>query len=177
LNEGEQGGGEFAAESGQVADVDVAAEPGVDQQSDRPRHGAAEVALLDTGLAARLNNVTPAAMAPGVVSEVAGGLFEAFVAAELRRQFGWSDADVSLFHFRDRDGPEVDLVLEDADRRVAGVEVKAARTVTKKDFKGLEFLRDKLGDRFTLGVLLHTGQDALPFGDRLWALPYSAMWS
>jgi len=139
--------------------------------------GRPKVALLDTGLAARLNNITPAAMAPGVVSEVAGGLFEAFVAAELRRQFGWSDADVSLFHFRDRDGPEVDLVLEDADRRVAGVEVKAARTVTKKDFKGLEFLRDKLGDRFTLGVLLHTGQDALPFGDRLWALPYSAMWS
>lgn len=46
--------------------------------------GLAEVALLDTGLAARLNNVTAAAMAPLAASDVAGDLLEAFVAGELR---------------------------------------------------------------------------------------------
>jgi len=45
------------------------------------------------------------------------------------------------------------------------------------DFKGLTFLRDKLGSRFTIGVVLYTGTNALPFGDRLWALPYSALWA
>jgi hypothetical protein len=25
--------------------------------------------------------------------------------------------------------------------------------------------------------VLYTGTNALPFGDRLWALPYSAMWA
>jgi len=139
--------------------------------------GRPKVSLLDTGLAARLINVTPAAMQPGVVSDAAGGLLEAFVAGELRRQLVWSDTDASLRHFRDTDGLEVDLVLEDSGRRVAGVEVKSARTVTKKEFRGLEFLRDKLGDRFTLGVLLYTGPDALPFGDRLWAIPVSALWA
>lgn len=139
--------------------------------------GRPKVALLDTGLAARLVNVTAAAMAPGAVSDVAGGLFEAFAAGELRRQAVWADNDVRLFHFRDRNGPEVDLVLETGDRRVAGVEVKAARTVSKGDFRGLEALRDRLGDRFSLGVLLYTGKDPLPFGDRLWALPFSALWS
>ena len=139
--------------------------------------GRPKVSLLDTGLAARLNNVTPAAMQPGVVSNAAGGLFEAFVAGELRRQLVWSDTDASLAHFRDTDGLEVDLVLEDSGRRVAGVEVKSARTITKKEFRGLEFLRDKLGDRFTLGVLLYTGPEVLPFGDRLWALPVAALWS
>ncbi len=139
--------------------------------------GRPKAALLDTGLAARLNNVTPAAMQPGVMSDAAGGLFESFVAGELRRQLVWSDTDSSLAHFRDTDGLEVDLILEDSSRRVAGVEVKAARTVTKKEFRGLEFLRDKLGDRFTLGVLLHTGPDVLPFGDRLWAAPVAALWS
>ena len=107
--------------------------------------GRPKVSLLDTGLAARLNNVTPSAMQPGVVSEAAGGLFEAFVAGELRRQLVWSDTDASLAHFRDTDGLEVDLVPEDSGRRVAGVELKAARTVTKREFRGLEFLRDKLG--------------------------------
>lgn len=139
--------------------------------------GRAKAALLDTGLAARLNNVTPAAMSPGVVSDVAGGLFEAFVAGELSRQLQWTEVAASLFHFRDRDGREVDLVLEDADRNVAGIEVKAASTARNSDFRGLTFLRDKLGDRFTTGVLLYTGTRALPFGDRLWALPYSALWT
>lgn len=133
--------------------------------------------LLDTGLAARLNNVTPTAMGPAVVSDVAGGLFEAFVAGELRRQSAWSEVEVRLFHFRDRNGLEVDLVLEDADRQVAGVEVKASATVRHEDMKGLAFLRDKLGKRFTMGAVLYAGTRALSFGDRLVALPYSAMWT
>ncbi|MFN8191588.1 MAG: ATP-binding protein [Nocardioidaceae bacterium] len=136
-----------------------------------------KVALLDTGLAARLNHVTPAAMAPGGVSDAAGGLFESFVAGELRRQLVWAKTPARLFHFRDRNGLEVDLVVESDDRRVAGVEMKAAGSVSKRDFKGLAFLRDNLKGRFALGVVLYTGKQPLPFGDRLWALPYSALWS
>ena len=37
------------------------------------------------------------------------------------------------FHFRDRDGIEVDLVLESGDGRVVGVEVKAGATVRAED--------------------------------------------
>ena len=147
------------------------------QQPDRKGHRPPKAALLDTGLAARLNNVSAAAMAPGVVSDAAGGHFEAFAAGELRRQLVWSEAAPGLFHFRARTVIEVDLVLEGGDRNVAGIEVKAATTVTTADFRGLAFLRDKLGERFRLGVLLHTGPQALPFGDRLWAPPYEAMWA
>ncbi len=137
-----------------------------------------KAALLDTGLAARLANVTAEAMAPGQPgSEVAGGLFEAFVASELRRQLVWAETDAQLFHFRDRNGLEVDLVLEDSHRMVAGIEVKAARTINASEFRGLTGLRDKLGDRFRLGVLLYSGTQALPFGDRLWALPLSSLWT
>ncbi len=139
--------------------------------------GRPKVALLDTGLAARLNNVTPSAMAPGAVSGPAGGLLESFAAGELRRQLVWADTPAQLFHFRDRDGLEVDIIVESEDRRVAGVEMKAAGSVSESDFKSLAFLRNKLQDRFTLGVVLHTGTDAVPFGDRLLALPYSALWT
>ena len=135
-----------------------------------------KVSLLDTGLAARLNHVTPAAMAPGAVSDAAGGLFESFVAGELRRQLVWAQTPARLFHFRDRDGLEVDIVVESDSRRVAGLEMKAAGSVSQADFKGLAFLRDKLGSRFAMAVVLYTGKQALPFGDRLWALPYSALW-
>lgn len=139
--------------------------------------GRPKVSLLDTGLAARLNHVTPAAMAPGAVSDAGGGLFEGFVAGELRRQLVWSQTEADLFHFRDRDGREVDIIIEGSDRRVAGIEMKAAGSVSHRDFRGLEFLRDKLGARFAMGVVLYTGREPLPFGDRLWALPYSALWT
>lgn len=139
--------------------------------------GRPKVSLLDTGLAARSNHVTPAAMAPGAVSGAAGGLFESFVAGELRRQLVWAETPARLFHFRDRDGLEVDIVAESDDRRVAGVEMKASGSVSQGDFKGLTFLRDKLKDRFAMGVVLYTGKQPLPFGDRLWALPCSALWS
>lgn len=139
--------------------------------------GRPKVALVDTGLAARLNHVTPAAMAPGVVSDAAGGLFESLVAGELRRQLVWAQTSARLFHFRDRDGLEVDIVVESDGRRVAGVEMKAAGSVSQGDFRGLAFLRDKVGDRFAMGVVLYTGRQPLPFGDRLWALPYSALWT
>ncbi|MEP6760481.1 MAG: ATP-binding protein [Sporichthyaceae bacterium] len=139
--------------------------------------GRPKVSLLDTGLAARLNHVTPAAMAPGAVSDAAGGLFESFVVGELRRQLVWAKTPARLFHFRDRDGLEVDIVVESDGRSVAGVEIKAAVAVSQRDFKGLAFLRDKLKSRFTMGVVLYAGTQPLPFGDRLWALPYSALWT
>jgi uncharacterized protein len=41
----------------------------------------------------------------------------------------------------------------------------------------LRYLRDRLGERFVNGVVLHIGDRPLPFGDRLTALPISALWS
>jgi uncharacterized protein len=85
-----------------------------------------KIALLDTGVVARLNNVTAEALGPARVSSLAGDLFETFVAGELRRDLGWSEHAASLFHFRTRDRIEVDIVIEDDDRNVAGIEVKAS---------------------------------------------------
>ena len=97
--------------------------------------GRPKISLLDTVLASRLNHVTPAAMAPGAVSQAAGGLLESFGAAEFRRQPGWADTPAQLFHFRDRDDRELDIVLETEGRCVAGVEPKAAGSVAKSDFE------------------------------------------
>jgi hypothetical protein len=49
--------------------------------------------------------------------------------------------------------------------------------VEARDFSGLTFFRDKTGARFTLGVVLYTGREPVRFGERLWALPLSALWT
>jgi uncharacterized protein len=139
--------------------------------------GRPKVALLDSGLAARLGHLSPKAMGPGASDGAAGALFEAYATGELRRQTGWATSDVELFHFRHRDGYEVDVVIEDGHHNVAGIEIKATASPGKRHFAGLEFLREKIGKRFTLGVLLYSGKTPLPFGDRIWALPYQTLWS
>lgn len=135
-----------------------------------------KVVIQDSGLAAYLSGVDARGLEHDISSTLTGGLLEGFVASELLRQRSWSRVDFELRHFRDAQGREVDLVLENRRREIVGVEVKAAVSVGRSDFRGLEYLRERAGERFVAGVVLHTGTRAVRFGDRIWALPIAALW-
>ena len=105
-----------------------------------------------------------------------GPLPENFAIGEVFRQLTWAEEPVQLFHYRDRDKVEVDMVLEHASGSVIGIEVKAAKTVRRDDFQGLRHLADRLGNRFRAGIVLHAGEQPLSFGERLTALPIAALW-
>lgn len=107
---------------------------------------------------------------------VAGAAFESFAAMELLRLADVSEVEASLFHYRDKNGREVDVVLESGTGEIAGVEVKCAASVGRDDFAGLRRLRDKLKARFKAGAVLYTGERTLPFGDRIWAVPLAGLW-
>jgi predicted AAA+ superfamily ATPase len=130
--------------------------------------------LTDTGLTSALLGVDQAAL--NRETELLGQLVETFVYGELRRQSQWSDDDYRFYHLRDKTGIEVDLVIERNGRMLCGVEVKAGATVGARDFKALSRLRDAMGERFLSGVVLHDGEEILPFGDRLFAVPLSQLW-
>jgi predicted AAA+ superfamily ATPase len=136
---------------------------------------APKIHLADSGLAAHL--VGASAKALERPPSDAGTILETFVVMELRRQLGWAAVRATLGHFRTRDGVEVDVVIETADGRVAGIEVKAGHRVAEADFRGLRHLRDRAGGRFAAGVVLYAGETPLPFGDGLWAVPISALWT
>jgi len=95
---------------------------------------------------------------------------------ELARQATWSQTRAELFHYRTKDHVEVDAVLESRPGKVVGIEVKAASTVGQEDFRGLHHLAQRLGDDFVAGLVLYTGQQTLSFGQRLRAMPVSALW-
>lgn len=105
-----------------------------------------------------------------------GALLEGFVLMELARQLSWSRQRAELFHYRTRDQVEVDAVIESRTGKVVAVEVKAASTVRSDDFRGLSHLAERLGDDLVVGIVLYTGQQTLPFGPRLRAMPISALW-
>jgi predicted AAA+ superfamily ATPase len=130
--------------------------------------------VVDSGLLCRLFKANQQRIEED--GAVAGAVFESYVTMELLRLAEVSAAEASLFHFRDKLGREVDVVLESASGEIAGVEVKAGATVSYDDLGGLQRLRDKLGDRFKCGVVLYTGERTLPFGDRIWVVPIAALW-
>ena len=107
--------------------------------------------LGDTGLACALLGVGEAALAAD--RTLLGQLLETFVFQELRRQASWGDLPIAFHHFRDKDGAEVDIVLERGGQEVAGIEVKAAATVTAADFRGMHKLKQAAGKRFKAGVV------------------------
>ena len=130
--------------------------------------------LGDTGLACALLGVDAAALWADRV--LLGQLLETFIFQELRRHASWRDDQIAFYHFRDKDGAEVDIVLEGSGQRVVGVEVKAAATVTANDFRGLRKLKESAGDRFAGGVVLYDGEVTTTFGDKLFALPIRSLW-
>ena len=83
---------------------------------------------------------------------------------------------MAFYHFRDKDGVKVDIVIERGSQSVAGVEVKAAATVTQADFRGLRKLAAAAGERFAHGVVLYDGETSARFGDRLYAVPIRRLW-
>ena len=107
---------------------------------------------------------------------LAGPILENFVLMEIRKQIAWSRTQPSMFHYRTQAGQEIDLLLEDAGGRVVGVEVKAGGTVQEKDVRVLQDLADALGPRFMRGVVLYTGERAVPFSEKIFALPVQTLW-
>lgn len=130
--------------------------------------------LGDTGLACALLGVDAEAL--WADRALLGQLLETFVFQELRRQASWQEEPVAFYHFRDKDGAEVDIVLEGSGQRIAGVEIKAAATVTAGDFRGLRKLKEITGKRFVAGVVLYDGEVTAPFGDGLFAVPIRSLW-
>ncbi|OGW49180.1 MAG: AAA family ATPase [Nitrospirae bacterium RBG_19FT_COMBO_58_9] len=130
--------------------------------------------LGDTGLACALLGMDAAGLAAD--RPLLGQLLETFAFQELRRQASWHDKPLTFFHYRDKDGAEVDIVIEQGSRALAGVEIKAAATVTASDFRGLRKLKDATGKRFAAGVVLYVRETCASFGNGMHAVPLRALW-
>ena len=95
---------------------------------------------------------------------------------ELAKAIALSGEMMTVSHYRDKDGVEVDLVLERSPETIVGIEVKAGATARPRDFQGLRRLKEAAGRQARLRdrpsrwrahsangarAVRHAGQDAL----------------
>ncbi len=131
--------------------------------------------FLDSGLLAALRGFTPDRLRRD--RRPLGPLLETFVLGELLKLASWSGERYRFSHLRDRDGNEVDIVIEDGQGQIVGIEVKAAATVSPSDFSGLRRLASAGGERFRMGLVLCDHDRIVPFGERMASAPVSVLWS
>ncbi|MDQ2680959.1 MAG: ATP-binding protein [Candidatus Eremiobacteraeota bacterium] len=136
---------------------------------------APKVHLNDVGLAAYLHGSDFESLLQN--RSMLGGLLETLVVNEIRSQASWSSVRPALYHYREYDGLDIDLVLEKRDSTVAAIEVKATASPGKNDFRSLRRFAELAGDSFQRGVLLYGGSSPLAFGEKLVALPIATLWS
>ena len=136
--------------------------------------------LTDSGLAAALLG----ADADSLISPTApatGPLLETFTVGEIARQLSASPRAVTLSHYRDYKGREIDLILNASNADVVAVEIKATSSPRSKHLDHLRWFRNRLDavspGTFRAGILLHTGPYALSMGDRLHMRPIGCLWS
>lgn len=132
--------------------------------------------VLDTGLMAAILRTDLSAILHD--ADLLGRIIDTFVTSQLRGELEVCATRPRLYHLRDQDGRhEVDIVAELGGGRVLGFEIKASASVDARDARHLAWMRDELGDRLVAGVVFHTGPHAFPLGERITAVPISAIWA
>lgn len=133
--------------------------------------------VIDSGLASWCAGVDTRKLSDIVQGQkYLGALTEGFVATELSAQRSWSDVDYRIFHYRDSQRHEVDLLIETEGGRLIAIEVKASTQVRSAHFSGLDFFASKAGERLEASIVLAPIESPLSFGERRWALPISSLW-
>jgi hypothetical protein len=133
-----------------------------------------KVYLTDTALQLFLLNIDYARLVEDPY--LSGAVLENFVVLELLKQLSWNDQNIQMFHYRDYNHSEVDLILEGPGGDLVAMEIKSSETISGDDFKGLKKFQESAGEKFLQGILLYAGNTHLPFGDKMSAYPISSLW-
>lgn len=123
--------------------------------------------FLDTGLYAYLTRWgSPQSLEAGAMS---GAILETHVVAEILKGYWHKGHTPTLYFYRDRDGNEIDLLIEQ-DNRLYPAEIKKTATPSRSATRGFGAL-EKLGLGIGEGAVLCLRETDLPLSADLTAIP------
>lgn len=128
-----------------------------------------KVYMMDTGLLAYLTKwLTPEVIRNGAK---AGQFFETFVVSEIIKTYtNAGHMDVPIYYYRDKDGKEIDLIIEDG-YMLYPIEIKMSASPVKTMASAFRVLKEDASHKTAVGVILCQYQRKLCLDDDLLALP------
>ncbi|MCY3850922.1 MAG: DUF4143 domain-containing protein [Acidimicrobiaceae bacterium] len=163
-----------------LLDLDLTVEVPAFAGGDIPSSGSSPKMLFsDSGLLVAATNIPLTQLKRR--GDLYGRIIETFVLNQIRAELEALDMDDCLTHLRTHKGVhEIDAVIETADGGIVAIEVKSANRHRPGDVRHIEWLADKLGDRFKLGLVLTTGTHISNIRSaanrNIWAAPISILW-
>ncbi len=167
--------------AGRQACIDLIVQGGYPEIRDLPdrprnkRYRDAVDALVDRDVAAALRGFSSTSFGPAGDQAALGHLLETYVHNELVKNLPYQIRDWRLWHWRNQEGREVDLLAE-SDRMLVAMEVKASSTVNADDVKNLLWFKTQGPGRTwqVVGILFYLGDRPLALGDNIFGLPLSS---
>lgn len=137
--------------------------------------------LVDPALAARFVGVGKAGLLEGEGDRVAastgtwlGALFESLATQSVRIYAEAAFARVGHLRTKETDH-EIDVIVEGEDRKVVAIEVKLSESVSDRDVRHLNWLREQIGDRLVDRVHITTGGHAYRRADGVAVVPLALL--
>jgi len=135
---------------------------------------APKVYWTDTGMACHLLGIHDQSTLER--HPMVGALVETWVAQELQKCLSWAGDPMAVYGWRFHDGHEVDFLIERGNRLMA-VEVKAGTRIEPSVSKNLRMVREALGNRLTMSLVLYGGDEAVALAPQLAAIPLTRFFS
>ncbi|WP_322779761.1 ATP-binding protein [Frankia sp. Cas4] len=144
----------------------------LDRLGQSPKHHLADPALVARLLGLDDSALLRAEQGSTDLSEgtILGALFEHLAALSIHTYAEAAEARVGHLRTRNNDH-EVDLIVQHADGRILGIEVKLADRVEDVDVKHLQWLRNRIGKDLIDAVVLYAGQHAYRRSDDVAVVP------
>ncbi len=121
-----------------------------------------KIQFIDTGLVSSLLNLNVKNLFENK-NGIYGSIIENYVYSELLKFSTYSKQSINIYHFRDLKKNEVDLVLENRDGQIIGIEIKAKSIIKKSDLKPMIELANHSKSRFLRGFVFYSGKEILPY--------------
>ena len=133
-----------------------------------------KIYVTDTGLMASILNWHLKEVL--LDSDRSGKIMETLVFNELKAQIDL-EYGYALSQYRDRLGREIDFIVENDRGAILGIEVKAGSAISKDDARHLAWFSKNIAvNKKFIGVVLYTGENVLPLGENIHAVPIGALW-
>lgn len=127
--------------------------------------------FLDTGIASYLTDwPTPGTLEKGAMS---GAMLETWVISELLKSFWHNGRRPPMYYLRDKDGVEIDVLIQRGDTLMP-LEIKKTARAGKDDIRHFHHV-ESTGMKRGSGGVLCLAREAMPLSEKDWSIPVTAI--